>query len=144
MIATFPGLPGKDIAYGVNANGDFDIKRFPGYGKLSGNQLANMLAGVREGVVVDRRSPEDFPLWKIAEPGREMAWDSPWGRGFPGWHIECSAMSMKYLGPHFDLHTGGVGNIFPHHGGEIAPSEGFSGPEVADYSGHRHPLSAEG
>src|SRR5207249_8926112 len=114
------------------------IKRFPGYGKLSGNQLENMLAGVREGVVADRRNPEDFPLWKAAEPGREMAWDSPWGRGFPGWHIECSAMSMKYLGPRFDIHTGGIDNVFPHHEDEIAQSTPIGGDVPA-----RHWVHAE-
>ncbi|TMC81408.1 MAG: cysteine--tRNA ligase, partial [Chloroflexi bacterium] len=97
MIAIIAGLLAKGIAYEVNGYIYYDIKRFPGYGKLSGNQLENMLAGVREGVDTDRHNPEDFPLWKPAEEGREMAWDSPWGRGFPGWHIECSAMSIKYL-----------------------------------------------
>jgi len=144
MIAIVQGLLAKDIAYEINGNVYFDIKRFPGYGKLSGNQLANMLAGVREGVVVDRRNPEDFPLWKVAEPGREMAWDSPWGRGFPGWHIECSAMSMKYLGQHFDLHTGGVDNIFPHHEDEIAQSEGFTGEAFVNYWVHAQHLLADG
>ena len=103
-----------------------------------------MLAGVREGVIEDRHNPEDFPLWKVAEPGREMAWDSPWGRGFPGWHIECSAMSMKYLGEHFDLHTGGVDNIFPHHEDEIAQSEGFSGQQFVNYWVHAQHLLADG
>src|SRR6266704_3455789 len=127
MIAIVQGLQAKDIAYEVNGNVYFDIKRFPGYGKLSGNQLANMLAGVREGVVVDRRNPEDFPLWKIAEPGREMAWDSPWGKGFPGWHIECSAMSMKFLGAHFDIHCCGIDHIPVHHSNEIAQTEAATG-----------------
>ena len=144
MIDIIQGLLEKDIAYEVNGNIYFDIKRFPEYGKLSGNQLANMLAGVREGVIEDRHNPEDFPLWKVAEPGREMAWESPWGRGFPGWHIECSAMSMKYLGEHFDLHTGGVDNIFPHHEDEIAQSEGFSGQQFVNYWVHAQHLLADG
>ncbi|HKV58691.1 MAG TPA: cysteine--tRNA ligase, partial [Ktedonobacteraceae bacterium] len=144
MIAIVQGLQAKGVAYEVNGNLYFDIKRFPGYGKLSGNQLENMLAGVREGVVEDRHNPEDFPLWKVAEPGREMAWDSPWGRGFPGWHIECSAMSMKYLGTHFDLHTGGVDNIFPHHEDEIAQSEAFTGERFANYWVHAQHLLADG
>ncbi|MGH2494857.1 MAG: cysteine--tRNA ligase [Ktedonobacteraceae bacterium] len=144
MIAIIKGLQAKGVAYEVNGNLYFDIKRFPGYGKLSGNQLENMLAGVREGVVEDRHNPEDFPLWKVAEPGREMAWDSPWGRGFPGWHIECSAMSMKYLGEHFDLHTGGVDNIFPHHEDEIAQSEAFTGERFANYWVHAQHLLADG
>jgi cysteinyl-tRNA synthetase len=144
MIAIIEGLHAKGVAYEVNGNVYFDIKRFPEYGKLSGNQLENMLAGVREGVVADRRNPEDFPLWKAGEPGREMAWDSPWGRGFPGWHIECSAMSMKYLGAHFDLHTGGVDNIFPHHEDEIAQSEAFTGQPFANYWVHAQHLLADG
>jgi cysteinyl-tRNA synthetase len=144
MIAIVQGLQAKDIAYEVNGNVYFDIKRFPEYGKLSGNQLENMLAGVREGVVEDRHNPEDFPLWKVAEPGREMAWDSPWGRGFPGWHIECSAMSIKYLGEHFDLHTGGVDNIFPHHEDEIAQSEAFTGQRFVNYWVHAQHLLADG
>ncbi|MDQ6660756.1 MAG: cysteine--tRNA ligase, partial [Chloroflexota bacterium] len=144
MIAIIEGLLAKGIAYEVNGYIYYDIKRFPGYGKLSGNQLENMLAGVREGADTDRHNPEDFPLWKVAEPDREMAWDSPWGRGFPGWHIECSAMSMKYLGQHFDLHTGGVDNIFPHHEDEIAQSEGFSGQKFVNYWIHAQHLLADG
>ncbi len=144
MIDIVKGLIEKDIAYEVNGNVYFDIKRFPEYGKLSGNQLENMLAGVREGVIEDRHNPEDFPLWKVAEPGREMAWESPWGRGFPGWHIECSAMSMKYLGEHFDIHTGGVDNIFPHHEDEIAQSEGFTGKQFVNYWVHAQHLLADG
>src|SRR5439155_2932672 len=134
----------KGIAYEVNGNVYFDIKRFPEYGKLSGNQLENMLAGVREGLIEDRHNPEDFPLWKVAEPGREMAWDSTWGRGFPGWHIECSAMSMKYLGRHFDIHTGGVDNIFPHHEDEIAQSEGYTGERFVNIWVHAQHLLVDG
>ncbi len=144
MIAIIQGLQAKGIAYEVNGNVYYDIKRFPSYGKLSGNQLENMLAGIREGVDADRHNPEDFPLWKVAEPEREMAWDSPWGRGFPGWHIECSAMSMKYLGKHFDIHTGGVDNIFPHHEDEIAQSEGFTGEQFINYWVHAQHLLADG
>jgi cysteinyl-tRNA synthetase len=144
MIAIIEGLLAKGIAYEINGYVYFDIKRFPGYGKLSGNQLENMLAGVREGVDTDRHNPEDFPLWKPAEAGREMAWDSPWGVGFPGWHIECSAMSMKYLGEHFDLHTGGVDNIFPHHEDEIAQSEGYTGERFVNYWVHAQHLLADG
>ena len=144
MIAVIQRLQAKGIAYEVDGNVYYDIKRFPGYGKLSGNQLENMLAGVREGVVTDRRNPEDFPLWKVAEPGREMAWDSPWGVGFPGWHIECTAMSMKYLGQHFDIHSGGVDNIFPHHEDEIAQSEGFTGRQFVNYWVHAQHLLADG
>src|SRR5579863_2344925 len=144
MIAIIEGLLAKGLAYEVNGYIYFDIKRFPRYGKLSGNQLENMLAGVREGMDQDRHNPEDFPLWKPAEPGREMAWESPWGRGFPGWHIECSAMSIKYLGEQFDMHTGGVDNIFPHHEDEIAQSEGFTGHQFVNYWIHAQHLLADG
>ncbi len=144
MIAIIQGLLAKGIAYEVEGYVYYDIKRFANYGKLSGNQLENMLDGVREGVDTNKHNPEDFPLWKPAEPEREMAWDSPWGRGFPGWHIECSAMSMKYLGEHYDLHTGGVDNIFPHHEDEIAQSEGFSGQQFVNYWIHAQHLLADG
>ncbi len=144
MIEIIQGLEAKGIAYAVNGNVYYDVKRFPDYGKLSGNLLENMMAGVREGVDADRHNREDFPLWKVAEPGREMAWDSPWGRGFPGWHIECSAMSMKYLGEQFDIHTGGVDNIFPHHEDEIAQSEGFLGHQFVNYWIHAQHLLADG
>src|SRR2546430_13163949 len=144
MITIISGLLEKGIAYEVNGYIYYDIKRFSDYGKLSGNQLENMLAGAREGVDADRHNPEDFPLWKPAEAGREMAWDSPWGRGFPGWHIECSAMSIKYLGEHFDLHTGGVDKIFSYHEDEIAQSEGFSGQQFVNYWVHAQHLLADG
>lgn len=144
MIEIIQGLLAKGVAYEINGYIYYDIKRFPGYGKLSGNQLEGMLAGVREGIDVDRHNQEDFPLWKPAEPDREMAWDSPWGRGFPGWHIECSAMSMKYLGQHFDIHTGGVDNIFPHHEDEIAQSEGFTSEQFVNYWVHAQHLLADG
>lgn len=144
MIEIIEGLLAKGVAYHGGENIYFDIKRFPTYGKLSGNQLENMLDGVREGRNEEKRNPEDFPLWKAAEPGREMAWESPWGRGFPGWHIECSAMSMKYLGPRFDIHTGGVDNIFPHHEDEIAQSEAFTGQSYVNYWVHAQHLLADG
>lgn len=144
MIAIIEGLLNNGIAYHINGYVYYDVKRFPGYGKLSGNLLESMLAGMHEGANTDRHNPEDFPLWKPAEPGREMAWESPWGRGFPGWHIECSAMAMKYLGEHFDLHTGGVDNIFPHHEDEIAQSEGCTGQQYVNYWLHAQHLLADG
>ena len=118
MIEIIEGLLARDVAYRGGEEIYFDIKRVPGYGKLSGNRLEDLMDGVRgEGYNEKKRNQEDFALWKTAEPEREMAWESPWGRGFPGWHIECSAMSMKYLGPQFDIHTGGVDNIFPRRRG---------------------------
>jgi cysteinyl-tRNA synthetase len=103
----------------------YDVTTFPGYGALSGNTLDKLKAGHRD-LETDpaKRHPADFALWKAAGPGRLMKWPSPWGDGFPGWHIECSAMSMKYLGDRFDIHTGGTDLRFPHHEDEIAQSEG--------------------
>jgi cysteinyl-tRNA synthetase len=102
----------------------YDVSTYPGYGALSGNTLDALRAGHRtEGEVEpDKRDPEDFALWKAAEPGRELHWPSPWGDGFPGWHLECSAMALRHLGATFDIHTGGEDNVFPHHEGEIAQS----------------------
>jgi cysteinyl-tRNA synthetase len=144
MLEIVQGLLAKGVAYEADGNIYFDIKQFPGYGKLSGNQLEGMMAGLHEGADTNRRNPEDFPLWKKAEPNREMAWDSPWGRGFPGWHIECSAMSTKYLGKRFDIHTGGVDNIFPHHEDEIAQSEAWTGEPFVNYWVHAQHLLADG
>ena len=118
----------------------FEVSSFPGYGKLSGNTLDNLREGHRD-LETDpaKRHPADFALWKAAGPGRLMKWDSPWGVGFPGWHIECSAMSMKYLGDRFDIHTGGSDLRFPHHEDEIAQSEGAVGHQVVSiwvHGGH--------
>lgn len=144
MLEIVAGLVNKGVAYEVEGDVFFDIKRFKGYGKLSGNLLEGLVQGARDTTDVRRRNPEDFPLWKKAEPNREMAWDSQWGRGFPGWHIECSAMSMHYLGRHFDIHTGGVDNIFPHHEDELAQSEAFTGETFANYWIHAQHLLADG
>jgi len=144
MLEIIQGLQRKELAYAVGGNVFFEVRRFAGYGKLSGNLLPQMLAGARDAVDTNRRNPEDFPLWKEAEPGREMAWESPWGRGFPGWHIECSAMAIKHLGEQFDIHTGGVDNIFPHHEDEIAQSEGYTGKRYVNYWLHAQHLLADG
>jgi cysteinyl-tRNA synthetase len=118
----------------------YDVTSFPGYGKLSGNTLENLRQGHRDLETDPRkRNPADFALWKAAEPERLMKWPSPWGEGFPGWHIECSAMSMKYLGERFDIHTGGNDLRFPHHEDEIAQSEGAVGHQVVSiwvHGGH--------
>jgi cysteinyl-tRNA synthetase len=126
MIELTQTLIDKGHAYVVdNGSVYFDVRSFPGYGKLSGNTLDNLREGHRDLETDPRkRHPADFALWKAAGPGRVMKWDSPWGPGFPGWHIECSAMSMKYLGDRFDIHTGGTDLRFPHHEDEIAQSEG--------------------
>jgi cysteinyl-tRNA synthetase len=119
-------------AYEVDGNVYFDVRSFPRYGRLSGNTLEQLRAGHRQDLEVDpnKRHPADFALWKRAGEGRVMAWDSPWGKGFPGWHIECSAMSMKYLGERFDIHTGGQDLRFPHHEDEIAQSDCATGHPV--------------
>jgi len=101
----------------------YDVASFPGYGALSGNTLDSLRAGHRGDVEGDKRDPADFALWKAAGEGRMLKWPTPrWGEGFPGWHLECSAMAMKHLGPRFDLHSGGIDNVFPHHEDEIAQS----------------------
>ena len=121
--------PGGDVYYRVSA--------FPGYGKLSGQNVEDREVGASErlDVETDKESPADFTLWKAQKPG-EPAWDSPWGKGRPGWHIECSAMSMKYLGDTFDIHCGGKDLLFPHHENEIAQSEGATGHPYVHYWMH--------
>ena len=144
MIAMIADLEAKGLAYVGGGNVYFDVGRFPAYGRLSGNQIAALIEGIRDTSDPLKRNPEDFALWKRAEPGREMAWESPWGLGFPGWHIECSAMSIKYLGRRFDIHTGGVDNIFPHHEGEIAQSEGYTGEPFVNLWMHGQHLLVDG
>jgi cysteinyl-tRNA synthetase len=132
MIALIETLIEKGHAYEVDGTVYYDVTTFPGYGKLSGNTLDQLRAGHRQEVAVDpeKRHPEDFALWKRAGAGRALKWPSPWGDGFPGWHIECSAMSMDEFGDRFDIHTGGNDNKFPHHEDEIAQSEGAVGHQV--------------
>ena len=145
MIAIVKRLVEKGCAYEVQGNVYFDVSAFPGYGALSGNtEQQGLMEGVRVEADPLKRHPRDFTLWKLAEPNRELKWSSPWGEGFPGWHIECSAMSIRYLGDHFDLHTGGVDNIFPHHEGEIAQSESFVGGQVVSQWVHGQHLLADG
>ena len=123
MVAT---LVRKDHAYIVEGDVYFSVQSFENYGQLSGRSLEDMKAGARVEVDERKRHPMDFALWKSAKPG-EPSWDSPWGAGRPGWHIECSAMSFKYLGCGFDFHGGGSDLIFPHHENEVAQSESFAG-----------------
>ena len=119
-------------AYQVEGNVYFAVESFPGYGRLSGNTLDQLRAGHRQEEEVDprKRHHADFALWKAAGPGRIVKWPSPWGDGYPGWHIECSAMSLAELGEHIDVHTGGEDNVFPHHEDEIAQSEAVVGHRV--------------
>jgi cysteinyl-tRNA synthetase len=144
MIAIIEKLVARGLAYEIEGTVYFAVKRFPGYGKLSGNVGEALRQGVRVEVDPAKRDAADFALWKKAEPGRMLTWDSPWGAGFPGWHIECSAMSTAYLGERFDLHTGGVDNIFPHHEDEIAQSEGAFGRPPVRHWVHGQHLLADG
>ena len=136
IITLVETLIEKGHAYPV-ANGDvyFSVRSFPGYGKLSGQSIDDLESGARIEPGDLKRDPLDFALWKGAKPG-EPAWDCPWGKGRPGWHIECSAMSMELLGPTFDIHAGGQDLIFPHHENEIAQSEAATGKPFARYWMH--------
>ncbi len=125
-------LIARGMAYEAGGDVFFSVESFKTYGKLSGKALEDLVAGARVDVNRIKRNPLDFNLWKAAKPG-EPAWDSPWGKGRPGWHIECSAMSMSILGETFDIHMGGLDLIFPHHENEIAQSEGCTGKEFARY-----------
>ena len=130
MIELVDKLIARGHAYEVGGTVYFDIASFPAYGKLSRNTTDKLLAGARGEVDPRKRQPGDFTLWKAAGEHRLQVWPSPWGHGFPGWHIECSAMSMSLFGDRFDIHTGGADNVFPHHEAEIAQSEGVTGHRV--------------
>jgi cysteinyl-tRNA synthetase len=125
IIALTQGLIEKGFAYAVGGNVFFRVRKDSDYGKLSRRTPEQMMAGARVEAAEQKEDPMDFALWKAAKPG-EPAWDSPWGKGRPGWHIECSAMSMKFLGEQIDIHGGGQDVVFPHHENEIAQSEAFS------------------
>jgi cysteinyl-tRNA synthetase len=130
MIELISKLIEKGHAYEVDGTVYYDIASFQAYGRLSRNTTDKLLAGARGEVDPRKRHPGDFTLWKGAGEHRLQVWASPWGHGFPGWHIECSAMSMSLLGDRFDIHTGGADNVFPHHEAEIAQSEGVTGHSV--------------
>ncbi|SHF40214.1 cysteinyl-tRNA synthetase [Desulfacinum infernum DSM 9756] len=132
MIEIIRRLEEKGIAYQAGSDVYFSVEKFPEYGKLSGRSLDDMMAGARVEVDPNKKNPLDFVLWKGSKPG-EPAWDSPWGPGRPGWHIECSAMGSRFLGPTFDLHGGGKDLIFPHHENEIAQSEAAFGVPFVRY-----------
>ena len=145
MLEITERLVERGLAYEIGGNVYYEVGKFDGYGRLSGNIVdADLLEAVRVEADPLKRDPRDFTLWKAAEAGRELKWPSIWGEGFPGWHIECSAMSIKYLGSRFDIHTGGVDNIFPHHEGEIAQSEGYVGEQVVNIWTHGQHLLADG
>jgi len=132
ILAMIESLVAKGFAYASGGDVYYEVRKKKDYGKLSGRDVDDLRSGARIEVGEEKRDPLDFTLWKGAKPG-EPAWDSPWGRGRPGWHIECSAMSMKYLGETFDLHGGGQDLIFPHHENEIAQSEAATGKPFARY-----------
>jgi cysteinyl-tRNA synthetase len=133
----------KDYAYEVNGSVYFDVSKFKDYGKLSGRNIEEMIAGARVEVSPEKKNPVDFALWKKAEPNHIMQWPSPWGMGYPGWHLECSIMSMKYLGKTIDIHGGGLENQFPHHECEIAQSEAANGVQFVRYWVHNNMVTVD-
>jgi cysteinyl-tRNA synthetase len=143
IIAMVKVLIEKGYAYCIHGDVYFSVSRFNDYGKLSGRALDELKAGARVEINETKQDPMDFALWKAAKPG-EISWDSPWGPGRPGWHIECSAMSLKYLGDGFDMHGGGEDLVFPHHENEIAQSEGYSGNPFVKYWVHNAFVTVSG
>jgi len=144
MIKIIEVLLKKGLAYEKNGNVFFDVTKFPDYGKLSGNTLDNLKVGARLEEHPDKKNPWDFALWLKAPEKHILKWDSPWSKGYPGWHIECSAMSTEYLGNTLDIHTGGEDNIFPHHEAEIAQTEGYTGQKFVNYWLHIRHLMVDG
>ncbi len=144
QIEMIKQLMQRSFAYEVNGSAYFDVRKFTDYGKLSGRTLDQMLEGTRVKTRSEKKHPADFALWKKAEPDHLMRWPSPWGEGFPGWHAECSAMSMKYLGESFDIHGGGMDNQFPHHECEIAQSVCATGKPFVKYWMHNNLVTVNG
>ncbi|MCL4379183.1 MAG: cysteine--tRNA ligase [Candidatus Marsarchaeota archaeon] len=149
MLKLVKELGDKGFLYQASNGIYFDTSRFKGYGKLTGMSFKQLNSRLKEGARVEKvegkRHLTDFAVWRFASPEmREMVWDSPWGRGFPGWHLECSAMSMKYLGNHFDVHCGGIDHLMIHHPNEIAQSEGATGERLANYWVHCEFLVVDG
>jgi cysteinyl-tRNA synthetase len=137
-------LVNKGFAYEAKGSVYFDVTKFAGYGKLSGRKVEEMEAGARIEVNQEKRNPADFALWKKAEANHIMQWNSPWGKGYPGWHLECSVMSMKYLGKTIDIHGGGLENQFPHHECEIAQSEAANDAPFVKYWLHNNMVTVNG
>lgn len=144
MIKIIETLIKKDLAYEKNGNVFYDVERFKGYGKLSGKKLDELKHGARLEDHPDKKHPWDFALWLRAPKEHILKWESPWSVGYPGWHIECSAMSMEYLGQTLDIHTGGEDHIFPHHENEIAQSEGATEKPFSLFWVHNRFLLVDG
>ncbi|HLA38039.1 MAG TPA: cysteine--tRNA ligase [Candidatus Brocadiales bacterium] len=144
QIGLVEKLREKGQAYEAGGSVYFDVRRFEGYGKLSGRRLEELQSSVRIEPNPEKRYPLDFALWKKALPGHILRWRSPWGEGFPGWHLECSAMSMRYLGETFDIHGGGLENVFPHHECEIAQSEAANERPFVRYWMHNNMVTVGG
>ena len=145
MIEMIKSIIDKGYAYETkNGNVYFSVHKFSDYGKLSGRKLEHNLSGERIEIADDKEFPEDFALWKSAVGGHIMKWNSPWGWGYPGWHLECSALSKKFLGDTFDIHGGGLDNIFPHHESEIAQSEVSNGKPFVNYFMHNNLVTVNG
>ena len=144
QIEAVQKLVEKGHAYVVDGSVYYDVESFPEYGKLSGRRLEEQKEAVRVESRSDKRNPRDFALWKKAEPGHILKWNSPWGEGFPGWHIECSVMANKYLGATIDIHGGGLENKFPHHECEIAQSESINCATFCNYWMHNNMVTVDG
>lgn len=144
QVEMIESLIDKGFAYEAGGNVYYQIEKFKDYGKLSGRSVDEMREGHRVDVQTDKKNPADFALWKRAEPSHLMKWNSPWGVGYPGWHLECSCMSNKYLGETFDIHGGGMENKFPHHESEIAQSEAANGKPFANYWLHNNMVTVDG
>lgn len=144
QIELIQELLAAGFAYERNGSVYFNVRAFDRYGRLSGRKLDQLLDAVRVDAVAEKEHPGDFALWKKAEPEHLMQWNSPWGRGYPGWHLECSVMATKYLGQPFDIHGGGLENMFPHHECEIAQSEACSDQTFARYWLHNNMVTVGG
>ncbi len=144
QIEAVQALIANGSAYEVNGNVYFSVEAFPEYGKLSGRRLEEQKEAVRVESRGEKKNPRDFALWKKAEPGHILKWNSPWGEGYPGWHIECSVMATKYLGKTFDIHGGGLENKFPHHECEIAQSESLNHAPFCRYWVHNNMVTVDG
>lgn len=144
QVAMIQNLVQKGYAYEVNGNVYFDVSKFKEYGKLSGRKVGELEAGTRIEINNDKKNPVDFALWKKADETHIMKWNSPWGVGYPGWHIECSCMSNKYIGETLDIHGGGLENVFPHHECEIAQSEAANEKQFVKYWIHNNMVTVDG